>query len=102
MSIFTRLFYRGPSVDALHETYAKEGRIDPHAPVQASASVEIQRPVEQDDGTSRRVTLWIARFGQRMITGRYRPSAAGGTPGQKPPDRRKSPPLMPPAGPASC
>lgn len=33
------LFYTGPALGVLHEQYAKQGRIDPGAPVRASYQV---------------------------------------------------------------
>ena len=33
MATWQRLFYAGPSADALHEDYAKRGRIDDLAPI---------------------------------------------------------------------
>jgi uncharacterized protein YndB with AHSA1/START domain len=41
------LFYGGPSIEALHEEYAKKGRIDEEAPVKASREVHIEAPVER-------------------------------------------------------
>lgn len=43
----SRLFYRGPALDVLHDRYAKQGRIDSAAPVQASAEVHIAAPAER-------------------------------------------------------
>jgi hypothetical protein len=40
------LSYTGPALDVLHEQYAKQGSIDPEAPVQASYQVLIEAPVE--------------------------------------------------------
>lgn len=40
------LFYRGPSIDVLHEEYAKQGRVDDRAPVCTSHRVEIDAPVD--------------------------------------------------------
>jgi hypothetical protein len=40
----TRLFYSGPPLRALHEEYAKKGRIDSHAAVQASYEAVIAAP----------------------------------------------------------
>ncbi len=42
-----QLFYRGPSIDVLHEEYAKKGRVDGEAPVRASAEVRIDAPVDR-------------------------------------------------------
>jgi carbon monoxide dehydrogenase subunit G len=41
-----QLFYRGPSIDVLHEEYAKQGRVDDRAPVCTSHRVEIDAPVD--------------------------------------------------------
>jgi uncharacterized protein YbjT (DUF2867 family)/uncharacterized protein YndB with AHSA1/START domain len=41
------LFYSGPSIEALHEQYAKKGRIDQEAPVKASREFCIEAPVER-------------------------------------------------------
>ena len=35
-----QLFYRGPSIDVLHEEYAKKGRIDGEAPVRAHGQAQ--------------------------------------------------------------
>jgi hypothetical protein len=40
-----QLFYRGPSIDVLHEEYAKKGRIDARAPVGAAREIRIEAPV---------------------------------------------------------
>jgi hypothetical protein len=40
----TRLLYLGPGIEALHERYASQGRIDPRAPVAASRDVVIAAP----------------------------------------------------------
>lgn len=42
-----QVLYRGPSFDVLHEKYAKRGRLDEKAPVQASAQIHIYAPVER-------------------------------------------------------
>ena len=42
-----QLFYSGPSIEALHEEYAKKGRIDEEAPVKASHEVRIEAAVER-------------------------------------------------------
>jgi uncharacterized protein YndB with AHSA1/START domain len=42
-----RLLYRGPSIRALHERYAKQGRIDERAPVTTAYEVQIDAPVER-------------------------------------------------------
>lgn len=42
-----RLLYRGPSFEVLHEKYAKHGRLDEQAPVQASAQIHINAPVRR-------------------------------------------------------
>jgi uncharacterized protein YndB with AHSA1/START domain len=41
----SKLWYRGPSLDTLHEDYAKHGRIDEVAPVRSTCEVEIDAPV---------------------------------------------------------
>jgi uncharacterized protein YndB with AHSA1/START domain len=43
----TQLLYRGPSIEVLHEQYAKRERIDPRAPVTAAYEVEINAPVQR-------------------------------------------------------
>ena len=40
-----QLFYRAPSIDVLHEEYAKKGRIDARAPVGAAREIRIEAPV---------------------------------------------------------
>jgi carbon monoxide dehydrogenase subunit G len=40
-----KLFYRGPSIDVLHEQYAKHGRIDQRAPVHVTEQVLVAAPV---------------------------------------------------------
>ena len=40
-----QLFYRAPSIDVLHEEYAKKGRIDARAPVGAAQEIRIEAPV---------------------------------------------------------
>ena len=42
-----QLLYRGPSIEVLHEQYAKRERIDTRAPVTAAYEVEIDAPVQQ-------------------------------------------------------
>ena len=42
-----QLLYRGPSFEVLHEKYAKSGRLDEKAPVQAAAQIQINAPVER-------------------------------------------------------
>jgi Polyketide cyclase / dehydrase and lipid transport len=42
-----QLFYSGPSIEVLHEEYAKKGRIDEEAPVEAFHEVRIEAPVER-------------------------------------------------------
>jgi hypothetical protein len=39
------LFYSGPSIEVLHEEYAKRRRIDQAAPVKASGEIRIEAPV---------------------------------------------------------
>jgi uncharacterized protein YndB with AHSA1/START domain len=43
----TQLLYRGPSIDVLHEQYAKQERIDLRAPVTAAYEVEIDAPLQR-------------------------------------------------------
>ena len=42
-----QLLYRGPSIEALHQQYAKRERIDTRAPVTAAYQVEIDAPVQR-------------------------------------------------------
>ena len=42
-----RLLYRCPSIEALHQQYAKRERIDTRAPVTAAGEVEIDAPVQR-------------------------------------------------------
>jgi uncharacterized protein YndB with AHSA1/START domain len=42
-----QLLYRGPSIEALHQQYAKRERIDTRAPVTAAYEVEIDAPVQR-------------------------------------------------------
>ena len=42
-----QLLYRGPSIEVLHEQYAKREHIDTRAPVTAAYEVEIDAPVQQ-------------------------------------------------------
>jgi len=42
-----QLLYRGPSIEALHQQYAKRERIDSRAPVTAAYEVEIDAPVQR-------------------------------------------------------
>jgi hypothetical protein len=42
-----QLFYSGPSIEVLHEEYAKKGHIDGNAPVRASREIRIEAPVER-------------------------------------------------------
>ena len=46
-SLWARLTYRGPSIDVLHETYAKRRRTDPDAPVYATHQIVIDAPVDR-------------------------------------------------------
>jgi uncharacterized protein YndB with AHSA1/START domain len=41
------LFYDGPSIEVLHEEYARKGGIDEEAPVKASREVRIDAPIER-------------------------------------------------------
>jgi hypothetical protein len=43
----SHLLYRGPSLQVLHEQYAKQGRIDERAAVTAAGSVRIDAPPRQ-------------------------------------------------------
>jgi uncharacterized protein YndB with AHSA1/START domain len=43
----TQLLYRGPSIEVLHQQYAKRERIDTRAPVSAAGEVEIDAPVQR-------------------------------------------------------
>ena len=45
--MLNRLFYSGPSIEVLHEEYARKGRIDEEAPIKASHEVRIEAPVER-------------------------------------------------------
>ena len=42
-----RLRYRGPSLEELHEHYAKQRRIDHAAPIRSEHQVKIEAPVER-------------------------------------------------------
>ena len=42
-----QLLYRGPSIEALHQRYAKRERIDTRAPVTAAYEVEIDAPIQR-------------------------------------------------------
>ena len=42
-----QLLYRGPSIEVLHQRYAKRERIDSRAPVTAAHEVEIHAPVQR-------------------------------------------------------
>jgi uncharacterized protein YndB with AHSA1/START domain len=53
-----RLFYGGPTIEVLHEEYAKKGHIDAEAPVKASHEVLIEAPVERVWGLLRDVSGW--------------------------------------------
>lgn len=43
--VMKKLSYRGPTLETLHQEYAKRHKIDEHAPVQAHAEVTIEAPV---------------------------------------------------------
>lgn len=43
----SRLLYRGPALDVLHQQYAKRGRVDDQAPVIANSCVDIDAPVSR-------------------------------------------------------
>jgi len=42
-----QLLYRGPSIEVLHQRYAKQERIDTEAPVTAAYEVEIDAPLQR-------------------------------------------------------
>lgn len=42
-----QIFYNGPSLEILHEEYAKQGQIDEKAPVKNLSDIYINAPVEQ-------------------------------------------------------
>lgn len=41
------LLYRGPSIEALHRDYAKQGRIDDQAPVTTTYEVHVNAPLQR-------------------------------------------------------
>ena len=41
------IFYTGPKLADLHEQYAKQGRIDEHAPITTTSTITINAPVER-------------------------------------------------------
>jgi uncharacterized protein YndB with AHSA1/START domain len=43
----TQLLYRGTAIEALHQQYAKQGRIDERAPVTTTYEVHIDAPVQR-------------------------------------------------------
>ncbi|MFF5208002.1 SRPBCC family protein [Streptosporangium sp. NPDC000396] len=45
--MFDRLLYRGPSIEVLHEEYAKKGRLDERAPLTAAYEIRIEAPIRQ-------------------------------------------------------
>src|SRR5215203_4782546 len=45
--MLNRLFYSGPSIEVLHEEYARKGRIDEEARIKAFHEVRIEAPVER-------------------------------------------------------
>ena len=47
MGTWQRVFYAGPSADALHEDYAKRGRIDDLAPIASRCEIVVDAPVER-------------------------------------------------------
>jgi hypothetical protein len=55
-----KLFYVGPSWDALHEEYAKKSRVDLNAPVQANGEIVIAAPPLEVWSTLSDVTNWPA------------------------------------------
>jgi uncharacterized protein YndB with AHSA1/START domain len=42
-----QLLYRGPAIEALHQQYAKQGRIDQRAPVTTTYEVHINAPLQR-------------------------------------------------------
>jgi uncharacterized protein YndB with AHSA1/START domain len=42
-----QLLYRGPSIEALHQDYAKQGHIDERTPVAATYEIHINAPVQR-------------------------------------------------------
>jgi hypothetical protein len=54
----SHLLYRGPSLQVLHEQYAKRGRIDERAVVTASQSVHIDAPPERVWQVLSRADAW--------------------------------------------
>ncbi|MEU0787348.1 SRPBCC family protein [Streptomyces sp. NPDC006173] len=47
LEMLDRLLYRGPSLEVLHEEYAKKGRLDERAPISGSFEIRIEAPVER-------------------------------------------------------
>jgi hypothetical protein len=45
--MFRRILYRGPTLQALHRDYAKQGRIDEASPITTSSAILIDAPVER-------------------------------------------------------
>lgn len=45
--MFQEMRYRGPSLDELHENYAKQHRIDENAPIRSAHEVVIDAPAER-------------------------------------------------------
>jgi len=45
--MISQIFYSGPSIEILHEQYAKQGRIDEMSPVKTATDIYIEAPVEQ-------------------------------------------------------
>lgn len=45
--MFDRLLYRGPSLEVLHEEYAKKGRLDERAPLTATFEIRIEAPIQR-------------------------------------------------------
>jgi uncharacterized protein YndB with AHSA1/START domain len=45
--MFSQLLYRGPSIEVLHDRYAKQGRIDDQAPVTTTYEIHIDAPVQR-------------------------------------------------------
>ncbi|MGW6912880.1 SRPBCC family protein [Kitasatospora sp. NPDC054939] len=47
MQMFREMRYRGPSLDELHENYAKQHRIDEAAPIRSAHEVVVDAPAER-------------------------------------------------------
>jgi uncharacterized membrane protein len=42
-----KVLYAGPSIERLHEEYAKKGRLDENAPIRSSSSIVIDAPADK-------------------------------------------------------